>query len=129
MNRRGFFSKFLSSNDIPSRVFFGLQIVFNECAKDNLRAGLHKIISLNKSDLSPSEKVAFYKKLTAEMDDVFFAAEYGFWDYKIAQDATSEFNTWLTELSASIATEESENSDEVDSIIELARRKTISPFP
>lgn len=123
MDRRGFFSKLFNSSDMPGKIFFGLQIVLNECAKDGLRGDLHALLESQTEENRPAQRKAFYKTLSSKLLEVMFAAEYGFWDYIPDGNASEEYYGWVSELESSIASETDEFGESVDEQYRISSEK------
>lgn len=126
MSRRSFLSSIGSVFERKGEfVFFGLQGVFNVYGEDELRRKLHEVLESGGSIESPSEKASYYKRISAILlEDVPFL-EYGFWDLITKRgEAEGEFNRWVTEIQASMATEEEELGDEYDDMYRLSADKT-----
>jgi hypothetical protein len=99
---------------MPNKLFFGVQVAINEAAKDGLRAELHNRMTVNKSEVTPEEKKAYYRNISSVILENMFAAEYGFWDYYENDDAIDEFDSWQNDLESGTALENSELGDEND---------------
>lgn len=125
-NRRGFFSKvgslFSRQGDV---IFFGAQFVINVFGENRLRAALHNVIQDGDSLESPAEKRAYYKRISALLREDIPFLEYGFWDFITKQgEAEAEFDQWVTEVSAMMATEEEELGEEIDEMHRLSNDKS-----
>ncbi len=127
MNRRGFFSNLKSvfkSRHEGDPFFFGLQCVVNIYGEDELRATLHNILSAENYSESPIEKFQFYKRIASVLRQNVPFIDYGFWDYLTdPDDATDEFNSWVSEIQASMATEEEEMGEEIDEEFRLSAER------
>ena len=125
-NRRGFFSKvgsvFSRQGDL---VFFGTQFVINVFGENRLRAALHNVIESGGSLESPDEKRAYYKRIAALLREDIPFLEYGYWDMITKQgEAEAEFDQWVTEASAMMATEEEELGEDIDEMHRLSSDKS-----
>ena len=127
MNRRGFISSFKSmfnSRREGDPFFFGVQMVINIFGEDELRRKLHTVIASGIESESPSQKKTFYKRISALLRESVPFFEYGYWDYLTDPDeATDEFNDWVTEVEASMATVEEELGAEIDEAQRLSNEK------
>jgi len=66
---------------------------------------------------SVEEKRRFFKRLVALLLEVEPFWTYGYWDYKTkTKEAVAEYQAWVGEIEASIATEEEEVGDNVDGL-------------
>jgi hypothetical protein len=126
MNRRGFFSGlgslFKKRGEV---VFFGLQIVVNVYGEDAMRDALHRVLASGGDSERPSEKRAFYKRISALLmeNQPFF--EYGFWDYVSDADAAeAEFEGWVSDIEGSMATEIEELGQEIDEVHRMSSDKS-----
>ncbi len=125
-SRRSFFSSIGSVFERRGDyVFFGLPPVFNVYGEDVLRQKLHDVIESGTSIETPAEKNAYYKRIASILlEDVPFL-EYGFWDLITKRgEAESEFNRWVTEIQATMATEEEELGEDIDEMYRLSADKT-----
>lgn len=126
MNRKGFFEK-LFADDPPKgdMTFYGVQIVINTGANDDLRSKLHRIVNVPvKEDETPQEKRAFFKNVTAVIreNEPFF--EYGYWDYLTDPDeARGEFESWVNDIEAGLATESEQVGESVDEQFRMSAEK------
>lgn len=93
---------------MPEKVFFGYQLVMLENAQEGLRQDFHEMIAQRSDNDSPGTKLAFFKNIAAMLAENFYAAEYGFWDMIDGSKAQREFDGWVAEITASLATEERE---------------------
>ena len=121
-SRRSFLSKIGSVFEREGEyAFFGLQCVINIAGEEGLRGGLHAVIESGGSIETPQEKNAYYKRISALLlNDIPFL-EYGFWDLITRRgEAEEEFYRWVSEISASMATEEEELGDEIDEMYRMS---------
>ena len=127
MNRRGFFSNIksaFSSRHEGDPFFFGIQCVINIYGEDELRSTLHNILSGENYSESPEQKFQFYKRISAVLRQNIPFVDYGYWDYITdPDDAADEFNSWVSEIQASMATEEEELGADVDEEFRLSSEK------
>jgi len=129
MNRRGFFASLFE--ETPKTVFLGVQVVYSTLRQDDsatrLRSVIAEALAHQRYDtLSRShEKRAVYKRLTTILLEQQPFWEYGYWDC-IAHDhdAHTEFETWLGELQAAMATEPEELGSTVDELHRLSSDKS-----
>ena len=127
MDRRGFFSRFKSMFNSPREgdpFFFGFQVVINIFGEDDLRARLHRVIADVPPTESPADKFRFYKRISALLRDSQPFFEYGYWDFLTDADvALAEFDEWVGEIQASMATEEEELGEEIDEMHRMSNEK------
>ncbi len=127
MNRRGFFSNITSvfkSRHEGDPFFFGVQCVINVYGEDGLRAALHRVIAQENYSEDPHEKFEFYKRIAALLRQNIPFIDYGFWDYLTkVKDAEAEFDSWVTEIEASMATVEEELGTSIDESFRLDNDK------
>src|SRR5256885_14990694 len=62
-----------------SKTFFGIQVVVKNFVSDPLRKQLHEIIARSEAEQSLVEKRAFWKRVTAVLNEGLPAFEDGFW--------------------------------------------------
>jgi hypothetical protein len=107
MNRRGFFSSLFQSK--PTRFFLGVQIAITTLSDEATPRALQSLMRRAATLAHPHEKRAFYKSLAAQIMEQQAFWEYGFWSYILdTDDACTEFEQWIAELSANMATESDE---------------------
>ncbi|MBS1911011.1 MAG: hypothetical protein JST22_03410 [Bacteroidetes bacterium] len=124
MNRRGFFSSVFHSRADRDPFFFGVQCVINIAGEDALRTNLHRVIATGGESELPADKHSLYKRVTALLRESVPFMEYGYWDYLTDGDeATDEFNNWVGEIEATMATEEEEVGDAADEAFRLSADK------
>ena len=126
-NRRGFFSKIGSVFERQGdTVFFGMQCVINIYGEDTLREKLHNVIESGSSIETPAEKRSYYKRIAALLREDLPFLEYGYWDYLTKKgEADAEFNEWVTNITAMMATEEEELGDDIDEMHRLSSDKVM----
>jgi hypothetical protein len=126
MNRRGFMSKVGSFFKRPGdELFYALQVVVNVFGEDDLRQALHRVVLTGGEMESPAQKRAFYKQIAALLtsNNAFF--EYGHWDYVTDKgEAEAEFESWVTELEAGLATEAEEVSADLADVDRMSTDKS-----
>ena len=105
------------------KTFFGLQVAIKAFPVDSFRKQLHQIIARSGSEQSLVEKRAFWKRLTAVLDEQVSAFEYGYWDLIRGGDAEGEFEKWSSELEGALATEKEELGDAPDEISRISSAK------
>lgn len=127
MNRRGFFASLLGRE--PETFFFGMQVVIATLSTDDTGNRLRRLLAeaarTNDAE-KPTEKRALYKQIIAIVLENKPYWEYGYWDYLIEDNNTStedEFDTWVSEISASMATEGEELGAGVDEAHRLSADK------
>jgi hypothetical protein len=127
MNRRGFFSSLFGRE--PETFFFGVQFVLATLSSDDTGARLRKLIadaSQKNNAEKPQEKLALYKQcLTLVLENKPYW-EYGYWDYITDSDEANneaEFESWVSEISASMATEQEELGASHDESFRLSSEK------
>ncbi|MBD1207364.1 MAG: hypothetical protein H9535_02965 [Ignavibacteria bacterium] len=127
MNRRGFFASLLGRE--PETFFFGMQVVIATLSSDDTGNRLRRLLAeaarTNDAE-KPQEKRALYKQIIAIVLENKPYWEYGYWDYLIEDNNTStedEFDSWVSEISASMATEGEELGAGVDEAHRLSADK------
>ncbi len=127
MNRRGFFSSLFGRE--PETFFFGVQFVLATLSSDDTGARLRKLIadaSRKNNAEKPQEKLALYKQcLTLVLENKPYW-EYGYWDYITDSDEANneaEFESWVSEITASMATEQEELGTSHDESFRLSSEK------
>ncbi|PIO49142.1 MAG: hypothetical protein CMR00_00160 [[Chlorobium] sp. 445] len=124
MTRRGFLSRLLGKRRPKEMAFFAVQVAFNYYGKETLREELHRLIAESVDDETPEQKRRFFKRLTSKLQEAIPYFEYGFWDFITdASAAEREFNHWINDIEANIATEEEEVGESVDEIMRLSSSK------
>jgi hypothetical protein len=125
-NRRGFFSKIGSLFEKEGEaVFFGVQFAINVFGEDSLRSKLHDVIESGGVLETPAEKRSYYKRIAALLRENIPFLEYGYWELNDKQDeAEREFNSWITEITASMATEKEEMGDDIDEMFRMSSDKS-----
>lgn len=127
MNRRGFFSSLFGSE--PDTFFFGVQIVILTLSSDDSGNRLRRLIakaSENDTEEKPAEKLALYKQIIAILLENKPHWEYGYWDYITDNDEASnetEFDSWVSEITASMATESEELGTSNDEAFRISSDK------
>lgn len=103
--------------------FFGIQILIKAFGEDELRARLAQVIE--DQDLENIEaKRRYIKRIVALLLEQAPYWSQGFWDYKTTHaEAEAEFQSWLSELSASTATEAEEFSSNIDGMNRVSKQK------
>ncbi|MBI5482332.1 MAG: DUF1517 domain-containing protein [Deltaproteobacteria bacterium] len=102
----------------PKTYFVGVQVVIQCFGEDTLRARLVALMSEERiQGETVEEKRRFLKRLVALLLEVEPYWTYGYWDYKEgAQKAVAEYQGWVSEIEASIATEAEELGATVDGL-------------
>src|SRR5438132_7121240 len=98
-----------------SKTFFGIQVVVKNFVSDPLRRQLHEIIAGSGEQQSLTEKRAFWKRVTAVLNEAVPAFELGYWDL-LRDNAEEEFESWSSEIEGSLATEKEELGEAPDEI-------------
>ena len=106
-----------------AKTFFGIQVVIKAFPVDSFRRQLHEIIARSSNEQSLAEKRAFWKRLTAVLDEQLPAFEYGFWDLIRGGRAEEEFEEWSSELEGALATEKEELGQAPDEISRISADK------
>jgi len=106
-----------------SKTFFGTQVVVKNFVSDPLRKELHEIIARSDAEQSLVEKRAFWKKVTAVLNEALPAFEYGYWDLIRGGSAEEEFESWSSEIEGSLATEKEELGTAPDEISRISAEK------
>lgn len=123
MNRRNFFSNLFGKRRGES-IFVGIQVAINAFGDEGLRSKVHRIIEESADDETPEEKRRFYKRLAALLIENQHFFEYGYWDVITdAEAAETEFENWVDEIEASIATEEEEMGERVNEMYRYSNSK------
>jgi hypothetical protein len=112
MDRRSFLLRLFGKRKVR-RSFFAVQVVL-EAGQSGFRRRLHNHID-REGEETPAEKRKFYKGLTSILLEAQPFFEYGFFEYEVdAAKAMDQFEHWVQEIEASMATEDAEMGDEVD---------------
>ncbi|MFL5279394.1 MAG: hypothetical protein ACJ79W_15455 [Myxococcales bacterium] len=106
-----------------SKTFFGIQVVVKNFVSDPLRKELHEIIARSDAEQSLVEKRAFWKRVTAVLNEALPAFEYGYWDLIRGGSAEEEFESWSSEIEGSLATEKEELGTAPDEISRISAEK------
>jgi hypothetical protein len=106
-----------------SKTFFGIQVVVKNFVSDPLRKELHEIIARSDAEQSLVEKRAFWKRVTAVLNEGLPAFEYGYWDLIRGGSAEEEFESWSSEIEGSLATEKEELGTAPDEISRISAEK------
>jgi hypothetical protein len=106
-----------------SKTFFGIQVVVKNFVSDPLRKELHEIIGRSDAEQSLVEKRAFWKRVTAVLNEALPAFEYGYWDLIRGNSAEEEFESWSSEIEGSLATEKEELGTAPDEISRISAEK------
>jgi hypothetical protein len=129
MNRRGFFSSLFGRE--PQSFFFGVQVVIETFSTDNLGKRLRTLIAQadneKKSLEKPAQKQAWFKQFLSIITEHKPHWEYGFWDFHEDEGNNAdemEFESWLGEITASIATESEELGAHIDEAHRLSADKS-----
>ncbi|HEY3357587.1 MAG TPA: hypothetical protein VGQ83_30325 [Polyangia bacterium] len=120
MTRRGLLKSIGSwfSPGGPRSYFLGVQLVISSFGEDSLRARLAGLINEERTQgETVDEKRRFLKRLVALLEEFEPYWTYGFWDYlEGGEQAVPEYQGWVSEIEASIATEAEEMGESVDGL-------------
>ncbi|HUJ28194.1 MAG TPA: hypothetical protein VLW85_19365 [Myxococcales bacterium] len=105
------------------KTFFGVQVVIKAFPVDSARRNLHEIIAGSAAEQTLLEKRAFWKKITAVLNDEIAMFEYGFWDLIRGRGAEEEFEEWTSEIEGALATEKEEMGEGPDQIRRISADK------
>src|SRR5439155_1724562 len=108
---------------LMGKTFFGVQVVIKAFPVDSFRGRLHEIIARSSSEQSLVEKRAFWKRVTAVLDEQVSAFDYGFWDLIRGGRAGDECEEWSSEVEGAVATEKEELGDAPDEINRISADK------
>ncbi len=105
----------------PKTTFVGVQVVVQTFGEDTLRARLQALMNEERvQGETVEEKRRFLKRLVALLLEVEPYWTYGYWDYKLgSKQAVPEYQGWVSEIEASMATEAEELGAEVDGVHRL----------
>jgi hypothetical protein len=106
-----------------SYTFFGVQVVITAFHGDLLRTRLHQAIAQAPERQSLQDKRAFWKKVTALLNEAMPVFEMGYWDLIRGGKAEEEFETWTSEIEGSLATEKEELGTAADEVVRLSADK------
>lgn len=122
MSRRGFFGR-LFGRKAFSRACFAVQVVIHAEGIEDLRDRLHELMD-QPGEEGPAEKRRYYKRLTSLLLEAEPYYEYASYSYVEDEDeALAEFDEWVSELEAGMATEPEEAGEEVDGYHRLSSEK------
>jgi len=91
--------------------------------KDTLRSRLHDLIASASERQSLQQKRAFWKKVTALLNEAMPVFEMGYWDLVRGRKDESEFESWTSEIEGSLATESEELGQASDEALRLSNHK------
>lgn len=122
LHRRGLLGRLFGRR--PSeRVFFALQLVLHADGDETLRDRLHDLLA-GEGPETPDDKRRYYKRLSAALLEAEPYFEYACFAYERDEEqAALTFEEWVSEIEASMATEEDETSDTVDGYHRLDAEK------
>jgi hypothetical protein len=100
--------------------FFGVQVAIKNFLRDPLRKTLHELIAQNAETQTLLQKRAFWKKVSATLNDAMPVFERGTWDLIQGGKAEAEFETWTSELEGVLATEAEELGSAADQVNRLS---------
>jgi hypothetical protein len=100
--------------------FFGVQVAIKNFFRDPLRKTLHQLIADNGKTQNLQEKRAFWKKVSATLNEAMPVFERGYWDLIRGSQAEAEFETWTAELEGALATEAEELGAAADEVTRLS---------
>ena len=99
--------------DTSYTAFLGVQLVIQTFGSDELRAKLKRLVDEEEYDAQGKRR--FMKSVASLLLENQYAWEFGYWDYNTdAGKAITNYNQWVNEIEASMATEQDEMSSEVD---------------
>ena len=105
-----------------AQTFFGIQVVVRNFVSDPLRKQLHELIAQSQSEQSLTDKRAFWKRVTAVLNEAVPAFELGYWDL-IPEKGDEEFESWSSDIEGSLATEAEELGKAPDEINRISAEK------
>lgn len=112
MDRRSFFQRMFGKRKVK-RSFFAVQVIL-EAGHSGFRRRLHNHMDRDGEE-TPQEKRKFYKGLTSILLEAEPFFEYAFFEYETEKHkAVEQFQNWVHEIEASMATEDEETGDEID---------------
>ena len=126
MAQRGFMGKISRWFSGPSDTyFFALQIAIKCYGEDTMRARFARVLEESRlADENLQEKRRFLKRFVALLDESALFWSYGYWEYiDDPNTAAEEFDSWVSEIEGSMATEDEELGDEIDDIQRTSNRK------
>jgi hypothetical protein len=102
----------------PRSYFLGIQLVVASYGEDTLRARLAALVNEERTQgETVEEKRRFLKRLVALLEEFEPYWTYGYWDYiEGADKAVPEYQSWVSEIEAAIATEDEELGASVDGL-------------
>lgn len=106
-----------------SYTFFGIQIALRDFQKDDVRGRLHALIREGSEAQALHEKRAFWKRLTAIVNEAAPAFERGHWDLIRGSNAEAEFETWTSEIEGALASEPEEMGAATDEVHRLSSER------
>lgn len=107
-----------------SYTFFGIQVAVKAFFKDDFRKRLHETVARADAEQSLNEKRAFWKRVTAVLNEAMPVFEYGYWDLIRTDAAEEEFESWCSEIEGSVATEPEEMGAAADEVNRLSADKS-----
>ncbi len=103
------------SDRTEEKIFIGFQLIVLDNAIDDLRKIIHQFIEEKDNIEKPSDKKRFFQKISHLFNEIIFAAEYGYWDFKAHnKEAEEVFNTWIAEIEESSLNNFQVSDDEND---------------
>ena len=100
-----------------------MQVAFKNFHRDPLRGRLHELIGRDGGTRqSIADKQRFWKRFTGLLSEAMPVFDYGEWDLVRGGHAQGIFETWSTEIEASLATE----PEEVGTVADEASRLSVS---
>ena len=103
--------------------FFGIQIALRDFEQDDVRARIHALIREGVEAQALHDKRAFWKRLTAVVNEAAPAFERGHWDLIRGAKAEAEFETWTSEIEGALASEPEEMGAAADEVHRLSSER------
>jgi hypothetical protein len=103
--------------------FFGVQVAAKAFYNDPFRRRLHEAIAAAPETQSLRDKRAFWKTISALLNEAWPVFELGYWDLVRGANAEEEFETWTSEIEGSVATEPAEMGAAADEATRLSADK------
>jgi hypothetical protein len=110
---------------VASFTFFGVQVAVRTFFNETLRDRLHALIAASGKGGTQTlqEKRAFWKRLSATLNEAMPVFERGHWDLIRDGRAETEFETWSAEIEGALATETEELGSAADEVNRLSSER------